>query len=42
MLTSTKIMKAAVDVVYVITAAAFILLSADATGSKIEKKLASF
>ena len=42
MITSTKIIKAVTEAAYIAAAAAFILLSANATGSELEKKMASF
>ena len=40
MLSSAKIIKAVTEAAYIAAAAAFILLSANATGSNIEKKMA--
>ena len=40
MLSSAKIIKAVTEAAYIAAAAAFILLSANATGSKIENELA--
>ena len=42
MLSSTKLIKVATEAAYIAAAAAFILLSANATGSEIEKKMALF
>jgi hypothetical protein len=41
MLSSAKIVKAVTEAAYIAAAAAFILLSANATGSEIENRLAS-
>lgn len=40
MLASAKVVKAITEVAYIAASAAFILLSANATGSELEKKMA--